>query len=248
MKKNIIILSFLLAFVANTEQGEEHNFSVGLHGAQALIGNYGLTFAFRLASHFELTVPLEFYSFGNSLPGFLSHKVADSLVPLAGVQRAPRLLMDHGRVGIGLRIFFTRSALSSGFYIEPLMYGGWMRHSDFQDVEFEDRREVLQAMAKTLYKKLPHTNRFVFSPQLNLGYQWISDSGFLFQLALFGNYVFAEDADTIFSASDRFFASSAVRSDAKSYWSHNAIEAFRAFGTQMGGWHAGGMINLGAAF
>lgn len=241
--KKIIIFSLFWAFIANTEEREAHDFSLSVHGAQALIGNYGLTFAFRLANHFELTVPLEFYSFGGSLPGFVSYKIVDNM-PLAGVQKIPRLLMNHGRVGLGLRIFFAQAALSSGFYIESLLYGGWVRHSDFQGIEFDDRREILQAMAKTLYNKLPYTDRFAVSPQLNLGYQWISDAGFLFQLALFGNYVFIDHADTIFSASDRFFASSAT----KSYVSHNAVEAFRAFGTQMNGWHAGGMINLGVAF
>ena len=247
MKKIALIMLFLAMPALSENFGTDRSFSLGLHGAEAIVGNYGLTLAYRVASHLEMTLPLEFYSFDHSLPGLLVAKVVDRFASNKGIKKIPELSMFHARAGIGARLFFSPAALSSGLYVEPILYGGWLRHSDFGQIEFDDKREALEALIKTVYRKLPTRNHFALSPQLNLGYQWISQSGFLFQLALYGNYVYAPDADTIFSASDRFFSSDAVKSSYKARWSQEAIGAFRFVATQVNGWHAGAMINFGMA-
>jgi hypothetical protein len=245
--KKIILIIFLLAFPVCSESSDDRTFSFSLHAAEALLGNYGMTFAVKLASHLELTVPLEFYSFRHSLAGLVTYKMVDKFAVDKGIKKVPQLSMFHARAGIGCRVFFSPSALDSGFYLQPIIYGGWMSHSDFKSIEFDDRREVADSLVKMIYRDLPTTNHFALTPQLNIGYQLIADSGFLFQVALYGNYVYAPSADTVFEASSRFFESKAIKSGSKSKLSQGGIEAFRILGTQMNGWHAGAMINLGMA-
>lgn len=241
-----------MAFLAFGLNGQDlsasKTFSLGLHGAEAIVGNYGFTLAIKLASHLELTIPLEFYSFSHSLPGWAAFKIANRVANGAGLDQAPRLTMYHAKAGIGARLFVFPQAMRSGFYIQPILYGGWLNHTDFSSIEFDNRQEAINALLDTVYKDLPEKSHFALSPQLNIGYQWISEAGFLLQLAAYANYVYAPSADTIFNASDRFFSSNAVGDANKSNrWSKTAIDSFRIFGTQVNGWHAGLMFNLGMA-
>ncbi len=248
MKKYFFFLFLSFPLFSEVFDESPKNISVGLHLAEAVVGNYGLSLAFRLNSHLELSLPIEWYSFSHSLPGLLARTVANNFAIEKGVKEITQLSMFHLKAGLGLRWFPGQSALASGFYLEPILYAGVLRHSDFEGVEFDDRREALQALVKTVFQKRPMKDNFAMSPQINIGYQWISQAGFLCQLALYGNYVYAPSANTIFDASDRFFASSPGSVAKKMAWVQPAIDGYRAIGTQINGWHAGLSINLGFAF
>gem|GEM_PF-2186197 len=242
-------LTFSLAIMAELAEYQEHedrHFSLGIHGLESIVGNYGLTMSSRLARHVELIVPFEFYSFQYSLPGFIAIKSASSFVNVNN-GKVPALTMSHLQSGVGARIFFSPSALDSGFFLAPILKAGWIEHSDFKSVEFDNQREVLDAIANTLYRDLPISNHFALTPQLILGYQWISEGGGLVQLACYGSYVYAPGADTVFNASQRFLSSAAVSRANKAKLPKDIIEAYRIFATQMNGWHAGIYLNFGFA-
>jgi hypothetical protein len=248
MKRSYLIaLLFFFVSLASTAEEDNKQFSLGLHGFESLLGNYGLTMSFRLANRVELTIPLEFYNFSYSIPGSIAMSLARNLAPTNYSNRIPELSMFHLRAGLGARFFISRSALKSGLYFQPIVYLGWIKSSDFSNIEFDNYRESLDAAVNTFYRKLPLTNHFALSPQLNIGYQWISDSGFLFQLAVFGNYVYSPGLDSIFNAANRLFASDVLSRANLGSAPKTGVEMFRAFGTQMAGWHAGLSLNLGFA-
>lgn len=248
--KNYFLLFIFLSFPISSEHLDESpkNISFGLHITESLIGNYGFSLAFNVHPHIELTFPIEWYSFSHSLPGLVALKVANNFALQKGIKNISQLSMFHLKAGIGCRLFPGQNALDSGFYIEPILYAGLLRHSDFRDVEFDNQLEAVRAVVKTVVHKRPMSNHFALSPQINLGYQWISESGVLCQLALYGNYVYAAGSDTIFDAADRFFTSGTTKIPRQLDWAHSAIKGFRVAGTQVTGWHAGASINLGFAF
>lgn len=249
MRKILVACAFIiLALPLDAFLDDDRTISVGLHGLDALIGNYGFTTSILLARHVELTLPLEFYSFSHSLPGSITLKMAHRVAERNGVSSLPKLQMKHYRMGVGVRLFFAPRAMSSGFYVQPLLYGGWMQNSDFANVEFDNRKEIISAVAKTIYSDLPIRNYFALTPQLNIGYQWIFDWGIMAQIAASCNYVYAPGAVSIFDASNRFFSSRVVPAGTKSQLPHNAMSILRAFGTQMPGLHAGISLNVGMAF
>lgn len=250
MKKILLAcgLLIILAAQASIASDSERFFSVGLHGAEALTGNYGFTTSFLLTRHIELTFPFEFYSFSNSWPGSVTIKMATHIAQKHKIKGLPKINMKHLKAGLGLRLFAAPNALDSGFYVQPLLYGGWIQNTDFAGVEFDNRREVISAVTKTLYNKLPVRHYFALTPKINVGYQWILDWGIMAQFALSCSYVYAPGSVSIFDASRRFFSSRVVPRGTKSQLPQNSLQMLQTLGTQMPGLHAGIMLNLGMAF
>jgi hypothetical protein len=212
------------------------------------MGNYGGSLAFKLGDHVALTIPLEFYTFKNSILGNVAIKTIQNVATSNGFDQVTALTMMHIKGGLGFRFFFTPSALASGFYVEPVFYAGLIRSNNFNEILFETERDALRAVINLSRQNVPISNYFAMSPQLNMGYQWISSFGLVTQLEIFGSYVYAPKVDSIFNAAQRLLGSGQVPGVSSNSLESRALTYFRALGTQMNGWHAGLAFNLGFAF